>query len=184
MQLDGAADHVASEALYLQDPEGTGIELYADRPRDAWAYTDDGQVRLPGDPLDLSPIEAAAPAEPGGSIDPEAAVGHVHLEVTDLEAATAFYRSLGFHWQLQKPRATFLAGGDYHHHVALNTRQGRTGPYRSECLGLESVRFAVPESALERTREQLATMDWPVTEGADDLRTEDPDGLPLRFRAR
>jgi catechol 2,3-dioxygenase len=182
-RLHGAADHVASEALYLQDPEGNGIELYADRPRESWEYTEDGQVRLPGDPLDLSPVEAAAPADQGAAIHPDADVGHVHLEVTDLAVSSDFYRStLGFARRLQKPWATFLAGGSYHHHVALNTRRGRTSPYRPESRGLASIEFGVPASALERTRDRLAERDWEVGETGSCLAVADPDGIPLRFR--
>ncbi len=182
-RLDGAADHVASEALYLHDPEGNGIELYADRPRAEWEYGPDGQVRLPGDPLDLSPIEAAGSGEPPNDIHDDADIGHVHLEVTDLASSAAFYREvLGFNRRLQKPRATFLAGGEYHHHVAINTRQSRTSPYRPESRGLHSIRFAVPPSALSTTRERLASREVSTTATSDGLRVADPDGIPLRFR--
>lgn len=178
--LDGAADHVASEALYLSDPEGNGVEVYADRPRDEWKYTDDGQVHLPGDPLDRSVLEAAASPDPVDRVPPGTDVGHVHLEVTDLQAAITFYRDvLGFDQRLRKPRASFLAGGDYHHHLAVNTRGGRTTGYRPNARGLASVEFTVPDATLDALRDRLVEHDVPTTVEGASVRVKDPDGIPV-----
>lgn len=183
--LDGAADHVASEALYLTDPVGNGLEVYTDRPRDAWEYTDDGQVRLPGDPLDLAAVEAAAPDDPGDAIHPDADVGHVHLAVTDLDRSTAFYRdALGFGVRRRKPRATFLAGGEYHHHLAVNTRGGRTRPFDADSLGLESVTFSLPAPDVEATARRLERRDLYADRRDGSMAVTDPDGVPVRFVSR
>lgn len=178
--IDGAADHVASEAIYLTDPEGNGVELYVDRPRGKWEYTDDGQVRLPGDPLDRSEVTAHASGDPGDAIHPETDVGHVHLEVTDLDRATEFYRDvLGFNLRLRKPRAVFLAGGEYHHHLAVNTRYGRTRPYREDALGVEAVEFTVPAPAFDAVRERLRARDVETTERGQSVVVADPDRIPI-----
>jgi len=178
--LDGVADHVASEALYLSDPEGNGIEIYNDRPREEWEYMNDGQVRLSGDPLDLGPIEAAAPDEIPDGIHPETDMGHVHLEVTDLERSSAFYREgLGFNLRLRKPRAVFLAGGAYHHHLAINTRMGRTRAYQPDALGVETVEFRVPRAAFEDVRARLRERDADVRDRDRGLEIADPDGIRI-----
>ncbi|MFB6310997.1 MAG: VOC family protein [Salinirussus sp.] len=183
-RLTGVADHVASEALYLDDPAGNGVELYTDRPREEWEYTDAGEVRLPGEPLDIAPIEAAAPADPGARIHPDTDIGHVHLEVTDLERSAAFYRDvLGFNHRLRKPRALFLAGGEYHHHIALNTRQGRTQPYDPDAQGLVEITFDIPPAAFDRLQNRVADAGIDAERTDERLQVRDPDGIPLAFRS-
>jgi len=178
--LAGAADHVASEALYLSDPEGNGVEIYCDRPRDEWEHTDSGEVRLPGDPLDLDDLAAAANGDSRDMLPDGSDVGHVHLEATDLDESTYFYRDLlGFRLRRRKPRATFLAGGDYHHHLAVNTRAGRTTPYRPGALGLDSVTFAVPREAYDALRERVRERGVDADELGDGIRVADPDGIPI-----
>ena len=125
--LTGASDHLVSEALYLADPEGNGIELYRDRPREEWER-DGGELRMATLPLDLDPLLAEAPAEPEAAIAPGTRLGHVHLQVADLRAAEAFYGgALGFEAMVRgSPGALFLAAGGYHHHVGLNTWASRS----------------------------------------------------------
>jgi catechol 2,3-dioxygenase len=185
--LDGRADHTASEAIYLTDPEGNGIEIYADRPRAEWEYTDDGQVRLPGDPLDLEAITARAPPDfdPDGGIHPETDIGHVHLEVTDLGRSTAFYRdAVGFGLRRRKSRSVFLAGGEYHHHLALNTRYGRTRPYDEAALGVASIEITVPLAAFEELRNRFRDRDIEATDRAGGVTVVDPDGIPFVVTTR
>ncbi len=118
----GMADHLVSEALYLWDPDGLGIEVYADRPRSAWRVRD-REIALATDPLDLSSVIAAARGEAWEGAPPGTDVGHVHLHVGSLEDAEAFYhRALGFDktvWSY--PGALFLSAGGYHHHLGTNT---------------------------------------------------------------
>lgn len=125
--LDGAADHRVSEALYATDPEGNGVEIYRDFPHEEWSVTDDGRVRMGTDPLDLSDIDAVARGD--DRVLPGTDVGHVHLEVSSLDAFRDFYvDALGFEVQADAPGATFVAAGGYHHHVGANVWNGRTKP--------------------------------------------------------
>ncbi len=123
----GASDHLVSEALYLNDPEGNGIEIYRDRPRDEWTFND-GQLEIATLPLDLdSLIAELGDAEPDGARMPEdTRIGHVHLNVAELPAAEAFYADgLGLDVTTRGyPGALFLSAGGYHHHVGLNTWSG------------------------------------------------------------
>ncbi len=118
--LTGAADHHVSEALYLDDPDGHGIELYRDRPRAGWIV--DGRIRLTTERLDHEGVLAAGAARAGwDGLDPGTVMGHVHLQTQDLPAARDYYVGrLGFDVTHALPQATFMSIGGYHHHVALN----------------------------------------------------------------
>lgn len=117
-----AADHLFSEALYLTDPDGLQVEVYRDRPRHEWTYRH-GEILGDTLPLDFDPIVAAAAGTAWTGLPPGTVIGHVHLYVRDLAPARAFYVSaLGFTPTLTSfPGALFVAAGDYHHHVGLNT---------------------------------------------------------------
>jgi catechol 2,3-dioxygenase len=118
--LGGASDHLVSEAIYLGDPDGNGIEIYRDRPRDTWRF-DRGAVRMTVDPLDLQAIYDEGAGEWSG-IAPGTTMGHVHLQVGDVEAAKRFYVDLlGFDIMAQMPSALFVSAGGYHHHLGLNS---------------------------------------------------------------
>jgi catechol 2,3-dioxygenase len=134
--LSGASDHLVSEALYLRDPDGHGIEIYRDRPRSEWPLENDGGVRMATLPLDLDAILASLDdgAEPGAYAGMPAGtrMGHVHLHVRDVDEAERFYRDvLGFDLMAHLgAQATFLSAGGYHHHIGGNTwaGQGATPP--------------------------------------------------------
>ena len=119
----GSADHAVSEAIYLTDPDGLGIEVYADRPRAAWRSDSTRQLFMTTAPLDVRGLVAAAGGEAWTGMPPGTTIGHVHLHVGDLGAAEAFYhRALGFDkvvWTY--PGALFLSAGGYHHHLGTNT---------------------------------------------------------------
>lgn len=118
----GASDHLVSEALYLHDPDGLGIEVYADRPRSTWRHAG-RQLAMDTAPLDLAGLVRAAGGERWTGAPAGTTVGHVHLHVGGLEAASAFYHAaLGLDavvWSY--PGALFLSAGGYHHHLGLNT---------------------------------------------------------------
>jgi len=118
----GMSDHLVSEALYLWDPDGLGIEVYADRPRDTWQYQD-GELVMALDPLDTGAVVRAGRGEPWTGMPAGTRMGHVHLSVGDLAAASAFYhQALGLDrtvWSF--PSALFMSAGGYHHHLAVNT---------------------------------------------------------------
>jgi catechol 2,3-dioxygenase len=121
----GAADHLVSEAVYLHDPDGLGIEVYADRPRDSW-QSSDRELRMATLPLDVAGLVAAARGEPWAGMPSGTMMGHVHLHVGDLSQASAFYHeALGLDIMVWSyTGALFLAAGGYHHHLGLNTWAG------------------------------------------------------------
>jgi catechol 2,3-dioxygenase len=129
-RFSGASDHFVSEALYLSDPEGNGIELYRDRPREQWEYGPDGELRMGTVALDLDSLMAELPAGEDHGMPDGTLMGHVHLHVADLGAAEAFYAGeLGLDVTVRSyPGALFLSRGGYHHHIGLNTWAGVGAP--------------------------------------------------------
>ena len=143
--IHGASDHVVSEALYLSDPEGNGVELYADRPRSQWVWHD-GQVEMATEALDLENLLAAAEGEPEASTPlRQTDIGHIHLHVADLALAERFYHNfLGLAvTQRSYPGALFFSTGGYHHHIAANTWAGKSAAPENS-VGLISYRLEVP----------------------------------------
>jgi catechol 2,3-dioxygenase len=116
------SDHLVSEALYLTDPDGLGIEVYADRPRSEWKLQD-RQLAMASNPLDVQNLIAAANGERWTGMPAGTVVGHVHLYVSDIDQAAAFYHEgLGLDkivWNY--PGALFMSAGGYHHHLGTNT---------------------------------------------------------------
>ena len=152
VRLQGASDHLVSEALYLADPEGNGIEVYADRPVAQWRDTR-GQIRMATDPLDIPALlqegRGAWAGFPEGGI-----IGHVHLQVGDTGTADGFYRDiLGLDIAARYPGAHFYGSGGYHHHLAGNTWNSRhAGPCPDGAAGLDKVELVVRDLA---TREAI-----------------------------
>jgi catechol 2,3-dioxygenase len=147
--FQGTADHGVSEALYLADPDGNGLELYVDRPREDW-LRGDGQIVMTTGPLDVEDLLAAAGGDPtpGSSVHPETDVGHVHLHVSDLAQAEAFYHGLlGLDvTQRGYPGALFLSAGGYHHHLGLNVWAGvGAPPPPPDAAGLKSFALQLPD---------------------------------------
>lgn len=125
----GAGDHLVSEALYLSDPDGLGLEIYADRPRDTWQAVD-GELMMATDPVDIEGVVAAAHGAPWTGMPAGTTVGHVHLHVGDIAGAARFYGDgIGFSTMVKRyPGALFLAAGGYHHHLGTNTWAGPHAP--------------------------------------------------------
>jgi catechol 2,3-dioxygenase len=168
----GAADHGVSEALYLSDPEGNGIELYADRPRAEWPPSQsDGQVAMFTEALDAPSLLAAGRAGSGPRLPADTRIGHVHLSVSSLEKADAFYDAiLGFPVrQRDYPGARFYGREGYHHHLAANVWQSRA-PMTAGALGLAGVGIGIrdPSGPLERAV------------AADRVATRTPSGAVLQ----
>jgi catechol 2,3-dioxygenase len=123
----GMADHLVSEAIYLSDPDGLGIEVYADRPRSAWRMQGSA-LAMASDPLDVDGLLRLANGKPWTGMPAGTRIGHVHLFVDDLErAAAVFHRALGFDRVVLPPvpGALFLSAGGYHHHLGTNTWAAR-----------------------------------------------------------
>ncbi len=186
--IDGASDHGVSEALYLSDPDGLGIEIYADRPRAQWDRPPGGHgVNMVTLPLDIEDLLAQSDAEPPEEMAAKTNVGHVHLKVSEVPRSSAFYRdALGFEEQAQLPSAAFLSAGGYHHHVGLNSWQSHgQGPPPDNAPGLRRVQFELSDAdALDSLERRLADgrRGSPAARGHDgSLSVEDPDGQLLSF---
>ncbi|WP_458189487.1 VOC family protein [Haladaptatus sp. NG-WS-4] len=179
-QLGGASDHWVSEALYLTDPEGNGIEIYRDFPRDDWPRSDDGRVRISTEPLDLDTIEAAATGT--AQAPPGTDIGHIHLEVSSLDAFRDVYvDTLGFEVQTTVPAASFVSAGGYHHHIGANTWHHRTSPVSGR--GLSWFEVVVPDQAtLTNVQSRLESSAIPVTGTAGGLIVHDPDEIEVRIQ--
>ncbi|AUZ87359.1 VOC family protein [Arthrobacter sp. TmT3-37] len=179
----GSADHLVSEAFYFTDPEGNGIELYFDRPRDTWDWSQDarGNRSVVMDSLPLSPqayidehlTEAAVSDAASRSAD----VGHVHLQVGDVDTARRFYvdvlgfeRTAGWHDQ-----ALFVSAGGYHHHMAMNVWNSRGAGPRKDTLGLGEVLISVPSAdEVGALADRLSSAGVANHSTGAELRFEDP----------
>jgi catechol 2,3-dioxygenase len=188
--LDGVADHLVSEALYLSDPDGNGIELYRDRPRDEWTYAG-GQLEMATLPLDLQGLadELSAAAEPQPQAPAGTTIGHVHLQVADIPAAEDFYSGvLGFDVTTRGyPGALFVSAGGYHHHLGLNTwHSAGSGPAAPGSVGLRSYEIVLPDAAeLRRVVDRVrAAGHTPESETADSSAVRDPSGNLVILRCR
>lgn len=152
--ISGASDHLVSEALYLDDPDGLGIEIYRDRPRNSWQRLDGGEIAMATDPLDLQGVHDEPGAEtPWQGLESGTIMGHVHLHVPHLETGEALYcGQVGFEPILRRyPGALFVSAGGYHHHLGMNTWAGVGAPPPPEnAVGLRA--FTV-ESADVQPRE-------------------------------
>jgi catechol 2,3-dioxygenase len=128
--IQGASDHGTHEAIYLPDPDGNGIELAGDRPRDQWPTPEEEFSGGGPRPLDLDALLATVSGEAlSAQVQPGLRVGHVHLHVGDIAAGLAFYRDvLGFEVWAKMPTAAFVSAGGYHHHLGFNTWQGEGAP--------------------------------------------------------
>jgi catechol 2,3-dioxygenase len=151
--LTGASDHLVSEALYLDDPDGLGIEIYRDRARTEWPVRN-GQLLMATDPLDLQSVHDEPGAEsPWSGLEAGTVVGHVHLHVPHLDTAEQFYCGrIGFEPTVRGyPGALFVAAGGYHHHLGLNTWTGIGAPPPPEnAVGLRS--FTIESSETEASQ--------------------------------
>ncbi|HKV46060.1 MAG TPA: VOC family protein [bacterium] len=178
--MDGASDHGVSEAFYLRDPEGNGIELYRDRPRDAWPVRSGG-IEMMAKPLDVDGL--LAEAESSGPLAPATRFGHIHLHVGDLDDGERFYAGvLGLDvTQRSYPGALFLSVGGYHHHVGLNTwARRRRAP--DGATGLIGYAWAIPAGTLPQLRGHLRDRGVPFEEVEAGIAVSDPAGVRIEVR--
>lgn len=181
----GQSDHLVSEALYLSDPDGNGLEVYRDRPRDTWHWKG-GMVQMAIDPLDLPGLieTGRREAEPWTVLPVGTRVGHIHLRVGDIPQARRFYHTmLGFDVIAQMAGALFVSAGGYHHHIGLNTWESQgAGPTPANAAGLETFVIELPNAeALAGVRERLASHGIAAQEEGGNLRIADPWGNPIRL---
>ena len=185
----GASDHIVSEALYLDDPDGNGIEIYRDRPADSWKWAA-GTVEMATHPLDLRDVLADLPADapleapmPAGT-----RVGHVHLQVGDLAQARRFYvDTLGLDVTTDRyPGALFVSADGYHHHLGLNVWQSRgAGAAPADSIGLVHFNLELPDmAAVDALHARLLAANESVAPAEGGFAVADPWGMRLHVRAR
>jgi catechol 2,3-dioxygenase len=186
--LDGASDHLVSVALYLSDPDGNGIEIYRDRPREEWTWSA-GQIEMATIRLDLDGLlaelhgrDATEPVVPAGTT-----IGHVHLQVSELDSAEAFYSGiLGFDVTVRGyPGALFVSAGGYHHHLGLNTwHSAGSGPPAPGAVGLRSFDVLLPNQAeLAAVLERVRAAGVPESDVDGGTLVRDPSGNGVLLRA-
>ena len=181
--LQGASDHYVSEAVYLADPDGNGIELYADRSPSVW-QREDGTVDMRTERLDMEDLLAAGDGSWTG-LPAQTIIGHVHLQVSELKEIEEFYcRGLGFDVVMHYGgQALFVSTGGYHHHFAFNTWYSAGGSAPAENrVGLKQVSVRFPDGHTKRQAvERLQHLGAHVWEEGGLLLTKDPSGNVLHF---
>ena len=182
----GAADHGYSEALYLEDPEGNGIELYRDKPVADWDIREDGRIIGVTEELSAQEIYDMGRKMNPFVIAPDTRMGHIHLSVKDSQLATAFYQAvLDLSDKFTIPSASWIASGDYHHHLAVNEWGGKALAKRDKDmpgLAYYVVEVANKEGLVtiaERAKAYGAPVKWL---SSNDFTFEDPDGIVTRVR--
>jgi catechol 2,3-dioxygenase len=183
--ISGASDHGISEAIYLADPDGNGLELAADRGRERWGDLSDPTALGGPEPLDLAGLlELVANEEPHPHVDPGTIVGHVHLHVGDIDRGLAFYRDvIGFEVMTLMPTAAFVAAGGYHHHLGFNVWRSRgVPPAPPGTVGLRHWTLVLPADDAAALRERVIAARLDFEERPDGLLVRDPWGIALLVR--
>lgn len=183
----GMSDHGVSEAVYLRDPDGLGVEVYADRPRSTWTQTAEGEISMTTEPLDVSNLLEATNTGQWKGAPSGTAVGHVHLHVGALDRAAAFYHeALGFDKTMWSyPGALFFAVGGYHHHLGTNVWAGDAPAPREEDAQLLEWSIVLPAADdVEAAAQNLESEEYSITRDEDACLVADPWGTSLRISTR
>jgi catechol 2,3-dioxygenase len=182
--MTGASDHGVSEAFYLDDPEGNGIEVYCDRPQESWQWTGN-ELKMITEPLDIGDIvrevepTATFPGAPDGL-----RIGHVHLRVGEITRAETFYRdALGLDVTRRRHGASFMSSGRYHHHIGSNVWHSAGAGLRDpERAGLSWLALeAADADAFDGARARLTQAGVPLTDVAGGIEAADPWGTRVRI---
>ncbi|WP_142996777.1 VOC family protein [Alteribacter keqinensis] len=171
--LHGASDHQFSEAIYLADPDGNGIEIYADTDPKTWKQEENGWYVGGTHPLDVEGLLKEAPADGWTGMSAEVKIGHLHLQVADIQEVEAFYVDiLGFDIVTKDPRMLFVSKDGYHHHIGLNTWTGTNLPKPpKEAVGMKQFTVFFTEDEYHAAKEALN-----VSGAENKLQVEDPSG--------
>jgi catechol 2,3-dioxygenase len=183
VQLSGASDHLVSEAIYLDDPEGNGIEVYRDRKPEEWRWSG-GRIQMATDRLDLDNLAADTGNVAYAGAPAGLRVGHIHLRVGELAATQAFYcDTIGLDPTAGRGGALFMSSGRYHHHVGSNVWQSDgAGRRDDDRAGLSWFAFEAADAAeRDAAIERLKAANAPLSEGANGPETRDPFGTRVRF---
>jgi catechol 2,3-dioxygenase len=180
--LRGMSDHAVSESLYLDDPDGNGLEIYADRPRHLWPVRN-GVVQMTVDPMDVEGVMAAGAErpQPWTGLPRETVVGHVHFTVSRLEPAVAFYRDvIGFDVMMRIPTLVAVSAGGYHHHLNLNTWAGEGAPRDTERVaGLSGWELQVEDESARRALEGRLRDAGALAPSSNGPTARDPDAISV-----
>jgi catechol 2,3-dioxygenase len=179
----GMADHWVSEAVYLSDPDGLGIEVYADRPKESWRHHE-RELSMTTLPLNVQEVLEAAQGQLWNGLPAETVIGHVHLHVGDLHAAESFYhQALGFDktvWSY--PGALFLSAGGYHHHLGINIWAGNVPSAGDDDARLLDWEIVLPGMTnVEAVRDNLVKMQYQTAQKEGEIITQDPWGTKVRI---
>ncbi|EAF8311353.1 VOC family protein [Listeria monocytogenes] len=180
--IDGAGDHAYSEALYLHDIEGNGIEIYADRPKAEWMRDSDGNLPMVTEQVDVDSLLQIATDEPFTGMPNGTIIGHVHLQVADADKAEQFYKeALGMKLTTAIPLARFFADGDYHHHIGSNVWAGRNLELLQENeTGLAWFTIITPDKdAIITTLEEQG---YDVKRFESTISVTDSNGIKIHFK--
>ncbi len=180
----GASHHLVSEALYLQDPDGLGIEIYADLPRDGWRHRD-RELEMDSRPLDMHDLVRAGGGAEWAGMPAGSRIGHVHLHVGDLQRGADFYhRGIGFDRMVWSyPGALFLAAGGYHHHLGINTWAAHAAAARDGDARLLEWEIVVPSPAdVDAVAASLTASGFALQMEGEDATAADPWGTRIRVR--
>ncbi|MBC1429206.1 VOC family protein [Listeria seeligeri] len=180
--IDGAGDHAYSEALYLHDIEGNGIEIYADRAKTDWMRDAEGNLPMVTEEVDVDGLLKIATGEAFTGMAVGTKIGHVHLQVSDVDKAEQFYRrALGLNLTTAIPSARFFAAGDYHHHIGTNMWAGRNLQNRQEQeVGLAWFTIITPDK--EVTSKQLEEQGYQVNRFEKTISVVDSNGIMIHFK--
>jgi catechol 2,3-dioxygenase len=178
LPFPGQGDHLVSEAFYITDPDGNGIEVYRDRPREEWPFIN-GQLQMAADPIDIQGVLAEAEREgkPWSGMAAGTRLGHMHLQVGDIPQAEAFYHGvLGFDIMARMPSALFISAGGYHHHIGMNTWHSRgAGPAPAGIAGLRTFTIELPnEDARAAVLARVAAAGYTSTKSGQVVTVQDP----------
>lgn len=184
--IEGASDHAVSEAIYLSDPEGNGIEIYADRPRSAWPrHGSEIEMITVGLDVDGLLAEGRTLGPPTGRIASGTRIGHIHLKVGDVAEAERFWAvALGFDVTHRRPGAAFYSTGGYHHHVATNSWRSRgAGPRLGETTGLVGFELVAADEAAFAAMADRLTKLGAVTRADGAVAIRDPSGVEVALKS-
>lgn len=181
----GQGDHLVSEALYIQDPDNNGIELYRDRPRDNWKRDAAGDYIMTTDPVDVDGLLAASEGLTWNGLPAGTVIGHVHFHVGDLAEAGEFYvDALGFEPTTHYgDSALFISAGGYHHHMGLNIWAGQGAPAApSDAPGIDYFTLLLPDSGeLAKVSERMRKAGYVVTETDGVVTLKDPWNIGIKL---
>ncbi|RCX23627.1 catechol 2,3-dioxygenase [Fontibacillus phaseoli] len=184
----GQGDHLVSEALYLNDPDGNGIEVYADRPRDTWKRDDQGEIMMTTDPVDIDGLLAISEGAEWNGLPSGTKIGHVHFHVGNLQTAKDFYVDiLGFDIVAHYGNAAmFISAGGYHHHIGLNLWAGAGAPAAPEdAVGLRYFTITLPDrDALAEIEQRISAEGIAFERRADGISLTDPFGIGMKIVVR